>query len=106
MDCGRFEKMIPAFLNDGLEYKELKQFLGHLESCPECKEELTIQVLILEGMARLEEGSAFDLQKEMTRRMEEARRRVRFHRMLGYINITLIAAALLAVLIAFFVLMM
>ena len=103
MDCGRFEKMIPAFLNDTLEYQDLKQFLEHLENCSECREELTIQVLILEGMARLEEGSAFDLQKGMERRMEEARRRIRFHRMIGYINITFLGAALLAVLIVFWV---
>ncbi|MCH5275587.1 MAG: zf-HC2 domain-containing protein [Lachnospiraceae bacterium] len=97
MNCSKFEKMIPAFLNDALEYKELKQFLKHMESCPECKEELTIQVLVSEGMARLEEGSAFDLQKELSYRIEEAGKRIRLHRMLIFINITLLATALLAI---------
>lgn len=101
MNCGKFEKMIPAFLNDTLEYKDLKHFLKHVENCSACREELTIQVLILEGMARLEEGSAFDLQKELDRRIEEAQKRIRFHRILQYINITVLAAALLAVAVTF-----
>ena len=101
MDCGKFEKMIPAFLNDALEYKDLKQFLKHVDTCSTCKEELTIQVLVSEGIARLEEGSAFDLQKELGGRIEEAQKQIRFHRMLMFINITLITAALLAVIVAF-----
>ena len=100
MDCGKFEKMIPAFLNDALEYKDLKRFLKHVDTCSACKEELTIQVLVSEGMARLEEGSAFDLQKELDRRIEEAQKHIRFHRMLMYANITLLTAALLAVITA------
>lgn len=101
MDCGKFEKMIPAFLNDAMEYKDLKRFLKHEESCPACREELTIQVLVSEGIARLEEGSAFDLQKELDRRIEDAQKRIRFHRMLWYINITVITAALLTAAVTF-----
>lgn len=101
MDCGKFEKMIPAFLNDALEYKDLKRFLIHVDTCSACKEELTIQVLVSEGMARLEEGSAFDLQKELIRRIEEAQKHIRFHRMLIFVNITVLIAALFAVIAAF-----
>lgn len=101
MDCGKFEKMIPAFLDDALEYKELKRFLKHVDTCSACKEELTIQVLVSEGIARLEEGSAFDLQKELGSRMEEAQKHIRFHRMLIFVNVTLLTAALLAVIAAF-----
>lgn len=101
MDCSKFEKMIPAFLNNAMEYKDLKLFTKHVENCPECREELTIQVLVSEGMARLEEGSAFDLQKELNYRIEEAGKRIRFHRMLWYINITALTAALLTVAVTF-----
>lgn len=101
MDCGKFEKMIPAFLNNALEYKDLKRFLKHVDTCAACKEELTIQVLVSEGMARLEEGSAFDLQKELGNRIEEAGKHIRFYRMLIYINITVLTAALLAAVTAF-----
>lgn len=99
MDCKEFEKKIPAFVANALDYRELKQFLAHVERCAECREELTIQVLISEGMARLEEGSAFDLQKELKRRMQEAEKHIRLHRMFGYIGMTMAAAAFAAVLL-------
>lgn len=99
MDCKEFERKIPAFVANALEYKELKNFLSHVECCAECREELTIQVLISEGMARLEEGSAFDLQREMRRRMQEAEKSIRLHRMFRYIGITMEAAAVAAVIL-------
>lgn len=106
MDCKEFERRIPAFISNTLEYRELKRFLAHVDICPECREELTIQVLISEGLARLEEGSAFDLQKELDRRMQEAQRRIRMHKMMKYASITLelAAVAAIALIIVFFVL--
>ncbi len=86
MDCKEFEKKIPAFVANALDYRELKQFLAHVERCAEC-------------MARLEEGSAFDLQKELRRRMQEAEKHIRLHRMFRYIGMTMAAAALAAVLL-------
>lgn len=64
--------MIPLFLEDELETDELREFMEHVEKCEECKEELSIQFLVLEGMARLETGNVFDLQSELKFRMEEA----------------------------------
>ena len=36
-------------------------------------------VLVTEGMQRLEDGDAFDLQRELELRLAEAKRKVRFH---------------------------
>lgn len=77
MDCKEANKMIPAFLNKDLHGRELKSFMQHISSCPECKEELSIQFLVLEGIASLENGNTFDLQKELNRQLEDARRRMR-----------------------------
>lgn len=106
MDCKEFEKQIPAFLENELDYRELKCFLEHVESCPDCKEELTIQVLVSEGMVRLEDGRAFDLQKELEKRMQEAEGRVRMHNMVKYMGITLelLALVAIAVIVVIFVL--
>ena len=38
-----------------------------------------IQFLVTEGMQRLEDGDAFDLQRELELRLAEAKRKVRFH---------------------------
>jgi len=106
MNCKEFEKMIPDFIANRLEYKELKNFVSHVENCEECKEELTIQFLVAEGMVRLVEGGAFDLQKELDIRMETALRGIRRHNAVKYMGITFTLFALLAVgiLVYFFLL--
>lgn len=76
MDCKEFERLIPDFIDQKLEYLTLKRFCQHVRECPECKEELVIQFLVSEGMARLEEGDAFDLNKELDKRLAEAERKI------------------------------
>lgn len=96
MDCKEFEKLIPDFMENKLDYKKQKSFIAHVEECAECREELTIQFLITEGLARLEDGGAFDLQKELNFRMEEAQRGIRMHNTVKYLGITLEILAALA----------
>lgn len=72
MKCKEAEKLIPLFLDDELENEDLREFMDHIEKCEACKEELTIQFLVLEGVARLETGNVFDLQKELKMRIEDA----------------------------------
>lgn len=80
MDCKEVNKMIPAFLNNELNNRELKEFMEHVSVCKECEEELSIQFLIQEGMVSLEEGTTFDLQREFDRLMEDARRKLRMRK--------------------------
>ena len=79
MECKTFEKRIPDFLKRKLDYVTLKSFLDHMEQCAACKEEMTIQFLMEEGLVRLEEGRAFDLKKELLIRLEEATKKIRRH---------------------------
>lgn len=97
MDCKEFEKLIPGFIEQRLDYPTLKKFSGHMEQCENCKEELVIRFLVTEGVQRLEEGSAFDLQRELDRRLSEMQCRLRKHgRMLRIgIAMELVAACLL-----------
>ncbi len=76
MDCKEFEKRIPGFIKRKLDYVTLKAFIEHLEDCSKCREELTIQFLIDEGLVRLEEGSAFDLSYELRVRFHEADKKI------------------------------
>ena len=98
MDCKEFEKLIPFFINRKMDFRVLKRFDEHMEQCPDCKEELVIQFLVTEGMQRLEEGDAFDLQSELEEQLTEARRRVRFH--YRFLKIGEILEILLVILIA------
>lgn len=79
MNCREFEKEIPDFIEDKLNFIQLQEFTGHASECPACREELTIQILIDKGLARLEEGSAFDLQKEMDMHIKDAAAKITFH---------------------------
>lgn len=98
MTCKEFEKMIPDFLNRRLDFLTLKKFSEHMNSCEACYEELTIQFLVTEGMQRLEEGDAFDMQAELNGRLEEAKRYVKFHSTFLYLGAILetIGIALIA----------
>lgn len=72
MNCKEAEKMIPLFLTKQLNIRELNQFLIHVENCSECKEELTIQYLVMIGTSLLEEGKSFDLQKALNELLRNA----------------------------------
>ena len=76
MDCKEFEKEIPSFIQHKMDYFSLKDFHAHMQSCSECKEELTIQFLVTDGLKKLEEGDAFDLQKEWKLRTEETTKKI------------------------------
>ncbi len=79
MECKQFEKLIPDFIDGKLDFLTLSRFKDHYDACKDCKEELVIQFLVKEGMVRLEEGSAFDLQKELNKLMQEAQARINWN---------------------------
>lgn len=98
MDCKEFERLIPDFIARKLDYFALKSFSSHMERCASCKEELVIQFLVTEGIQRLEDGNAFDLQAELEQRLEETRRQIRIHSIFLRIGMVMeiIAVGLLA----------
>ena len=82
MDCKDFQKLIPGFLGDELDNYYLESFLGHIDSCKNCKEELTIQFLIDTGIQRLEDGSTFNLTSELKSTINDAWLRLRMRKRL------------------------
>ena len=76
MNCKEFEKLIPNYIEKKMNYLTLKRFSEHMEHCENCKEELTIKFLVTEGIQRLEDGRAFDLQAELNGRFHEAKREI------------------------------
>ncbi len=101
MDCKEAEKNIPSFLLDELEGRELAEFVEHIEGCFDCREELTIQFLVAEGMERLEAGDNFNLQKALMTKMDGARHRIRVNRTLRnaltYLEITVAVAIVVSI---------
>lgn len=93
MNCKEFEKLIPGFFEDGLDYSSMKRFSEHIEQCDNCKEEVVIQLLVTEGVQRLEDGRAFDLQKELNRRLSRIKRKIKIHGNMIRIGIAMEIAA-------------
>ena len=106
MNCKEAEKMIPVFLVKQLNNRELDQFLLHVEDCPECMEELTIQYLVMIGTSLIEEGKSFNLRKALNELLLEAWKAVQKWKILvlaSYIAelITLIIMAIILIVVIF-----
>ncbi|MCM1267566.1 MAG: zf-HC2 domain-containing protein [Bacteroidales bacterium] len=103
MNCKEAEKKIPAFLNDELDGDDLAEFVEHIEACPDCKEELSIQFLVSEGMEQLEKGNNFNLQEALLATLDSADDRIRVNRLLRrvlfWLEIAVAAAVAVTVLI-------
>ena len=79
MTCKEFEKLIPDYVAKKMDYLTLKEFYAHMQACPECKEELTINFLVTDGLQKLEEGDAYDLNEEWSGRVDETKKRLRLN---------------------------
>ncbi len=82
MTCKDAEKLIPYFLDDALDNRDLSDFLNHVDHCPGCKEELTIQFLVKVGMQRLEDGNTFNLSTELEHLLADSKKRLNARRYL------------------------
>ena len=69
MECIEVEKEIPLFLENKLEGKAIREFVEHMESCKECRDELSVHFLASEGIEIIEEGESFDLDKVLDGRL-------------------------------------
>lgn len=103
MTCKEVEKLTPIFLEDDLDTDDLREFMEHIAQCEECKEELSIQFLVKEGLSRLEAGNVFDLKNELEYRIELEAHALKMREGLMWLSylldgLVVIAAIVLAVL--------
>ena len=89
MNCNEAEHLIPEYLNDRMDNWQLEEFLHHVKTCPDCREELTIQLLVKVGLQKLEESGDFNLIREMNTQMEEAEHRLKVRNILQNISFVL-----------------
>lgn len=98
MECKEFESLIPAYFEETLEDNELEEFIAHIESCKECKEEVTIRYMITEGLQRLEDGEAFDMQKELNQKLASSVRRIHLRKRIQIVFYIIEAVSIVAIL--------
>ena len=60
MDCLTFRKNIGLFREDRLNDEELNEFLGHLNGCDRCRDELEVNFIVFDGIALLDNAGAQD----------------------------------------------
>lgn len=95
MTCKEIEKQIPLFLSNSLEEDKLAEFVNHIKKCRDCEEELAIQYLSIEGLARLEEGASFSLDDELEYKINQAEHKVKIGHRVDKICKNLEAVAIL-----------
>lgn len=106
MDCKKVEKKIPAFLNNEMDIYMLKSFLGHIDNCPECREELTIQFLVTEGINVLETGDSYDIKEALENRLAKAHHEIRVNKRLFWVrNIVFAVSIILFFVFVYFIYM-
>ncbi len=94
MECKEVQKNIHSFIDEQLDSKECLAFVEHIKNCPSCKEELSIEFLVITGLQRLDDAEAFDLQKELVEKIknneEKALQRQKMSR-IGFLLIIFLA---------------
>ena len=80
MDCSNIEQAIQLYIDDKLTGRSLSDFLEHIEGCHSCYEEMEINFLIKEALLRLEDGTSFDLRKELLQKLAVSKRCLEIHR--------------------------
>ncbi|MDF2590074.1 MAG: hypothetical protein K0S41_3915 [Anaerocolumna sp.] len=55
MNCIDIQRLILPFINKKLDLNQLEEFTNHVNSCPNCMEELEVYYVLFEGMKQLDE---------------------------------------------------
>ncbi|HPU63531.1 MAG TPA: zf-HC2 domain-containing protein [Mobilitalea sp.] len=69
MTCMEAQSLITRFINDELEIVELEEFIKHIESCSECREELEVYYALLTAMKQLDEDK--NLSQDFSQELQE-----------------------------------
>lgn len=74
MDCIDYRMNMLPYLKRELDVKKTRKLLAHVDECAECREELKVQFLVMEGMQRLEYGKTFHLEEDFENSLKVAER--------------------------------
>lgn len=57
MDCKKVMELMTQFINEQLDADDVQAFLDHIDSCPECREELEVTYSLMTAMKQLDEDT-------------------------------------------------
>lgn len=78
MTCMKAQSLITGFINDELEIGELEEFINHVETCKDCREELEVYYALLTAMKQLDEDKnlSTDFSQELKEKIEHTQERI------------------------------
>lgn len=77
MTCREAQRLIMPYINGTITDEELAEFLKHIDSCPECREELEIYYTVDVGIRQLdEETGIYNIKGALETALEVSRQRV------------------------------
>lgn len=80
MLCPECVKKIKPFIEHKLDATDTLAFVHHTNECAECKEELSIEFLVVHGLRKLDSAEAFDLQRELNELIESSIEKANKHK--------------------------
>ena len=73
MTCMEAEKMVIPYINDQLSVTELEDFIEHIKTCENCREELEIHYMVDVGLKKLDEADGtYDIVGDLKRKLESS----------------------------------
>lgn len=69
LTCREAERLVMPYINDQLTEEEMEEFLKHIHTCPDCREELEIYYTVFHGLRQLDEDEG---DYDGTRALEES----------------------------------
>ncbi len=77
MTCKETERLVMPYIKDELTDEELGQFLEHMESCPDCREELEIYFTVNVGITQLDsEVGNYNIKGALEAAIEQSKQRL------------------------------
>jgi len=73
MDCVKAQQLIKPYLDGYLSDRELEEFLTHVETCPDCFDELEVYFSVYRTLADVDEKGDYNFRKKLRGKMEESR---------------------------------
>ena len=75
--CREAERLVMPYINGSITDEELKEFLKHIETCEECREELEIYFTVDVGIRQLDqETGTYNIKGALETALELSRQRV------------------------------
>lgn len=82
MKCSETEALMETYLDGGLDYKELEDFIDHIDSCDICKDDLEMRYIIKYGLSDEEDKlkGNYDFISHFKKNLEDAKQEIDDHK--------------------------